>query len=125
MSDHGSSTPAPPPPPGGGPHPEMPQGGGPVPAPPDSNLVWAILTTVFCCAPLGIVSIVYAAQVSSKWTAGDYAGAVESADKAKRFAIWAAVVGVVVSVLTVVGVLMLGLTFFWVGSSGGSSTGGY
>ncbi|WP_010343070.1 CD225/dispanin family protein, partial [Xanthomonas sacchari] len=24
-----------------------------------NNLVWAILTTLFCCLPLGIVSIVY------------------------------------------------------------------
>ena len=30
----------------------------PVGPPPDNNLVWAILVTVFCCLPLGIVSIV-------------------------------------------------------------------
>jgi hypothetical protein len=26
-----------------------------------NHLVWAILATLFCCLPLGIVSIVYAA----------------------------------------------------------------
>ena len=31
-----------------------------------NNLVWAILTTLFCCLPAGIVSIVYAAQVNGR-----------------------------------------------------------
>ena len=54
------------------------------PAPKVSNyLVPAILTTLFCCLPFGIVAIVYAAQVNSKIAAGDYAGAVETSRKAK------------------------------------------
>jgi hypothetical protein len=48
--------------------------------------VWAILSTVLCCLPLGVASIVFASQVDSKWAAGDYAGARESSDKAKMFA---------------------------------------
>ena len=43
---------------------------------PQNYLVWAILTTLFCCLPLGIVSIVFAAQVDGKLASGDYAGAV-------------------------------------------------
>ncbi len=39
-------------------------------------LVFAILTTVFCCLPAGVVSIVYAAQVNSKVAMGDIAGAM-------------------------------------------------
>lgn len=31
---------------------------------PDSNLVWGILTTILCCLPLGIVSIVKASKVA-------------------------------------------------------------
>lgn len=54
--------------------------------PPPNYLVWAILTTILCCLPFGIVSIVYAAQVNSKWTAGDYEGAKLSSKNAK---IWA------------------------------------
>ena len=30
------------------------------PLKPDNNLVWAILCTLLCCLPFGIVSIVYA-----------------------------------------------------------------
>ena len=39
----------------------------PVAGPPPyvpNHLVWAILVTIFCCLPFGIVSIVYAAQVN-------------------------------------------------------------
>ena len=36
------------------------------PVKPSNNLVWAILTTICCCLPFGIVSIVYAAKVRKK-----------------------------------------------------------
>ncbi len=61
--------------------------------------MWAILSTLFCCLPLGIVSIVFAAQVNSKWSAGDYQGAREASDKARKFAIWGAIAGVIFLVL--------------------------
>lgn len=67
--------------------------------PPNNNLVWAILSTIFCCLPLGIASIVFAAQVNGKWAAGDHAAARDSADKARKFAIWAAIAGVVLGIL--------------------------
>jgi hypothetical protein len=41
---------------------------------------------LFCCLPFGIVSIVYAAQVDSKYNAGDYAGALASSKNAKTWA---------------------------------------
>ena len=43
----------------------------------------AILTTLFCCLPLGIVAIVFAAQVGGKLKAGDYDGARDASRKAK------------------------------------------
>lgn len=46
-------------------------------------LVQAILVTIFCCVPLGIPAIVFAAQVNGKLAAGDYNGAVETSKKAK------------------------------------------
>ncbi|WP_336924053.1 CD225/dispanin family protein [Aquipuribacter sp. SD81] len=73
--------------------------GPPASQPPSSNLVWAILVTIFCCLPFGIVSIVFAAQVNSKWATGDFAGAQEASAKARRWAIIGAVVGLVVQVL--------------------------
>ena len=47
--------------------------------------VQAILVTLFCCVPLGIVAIVYAAQVNTKLAVGDYNGAVESSNNAKKW----------------------------------------
>jgi len=99
------------PPPGGGYGPPPPGGGygAPQGAPPPNHLVWAILTTLFCCLPFGIVSIVFAAQVNSKWAAGDVAGAHESSQKARRWAMVSAIVGIVVIGLYLVVVLIGGL----------------
>ena len=93
MSDYGT----PPPPPPSAPDYSQPAGG--AGTPPPNYLVWAILTTILCCLPLGVASIVFSAQVNSKWAAGDHAGAVEASEKAKKFAIWSAIAGVVVGVL--------------------------
>lgn len=68
--------------------------GSPAGSPPPNYLVHAILATIFCCLPLGIASIVFAAQVNGKYASGDYAGAQEASRKAKQFAIWSAVIGV-------------------------------
>lgn len=43
--------------------------------PPQNYLALSIVTTLFCCQILGIVALIYAAQVNSKFIAGDYAGA--------------------------------------------------
>ena len=100
MSDYG----APPPPPPSYGAASQPGPGGP---PPNNNLVWAILSTVFCCLPLGIASIVFAAQVNGKWAAGDYAGAQESAQKAKKFAIWSAIAWAIVVVLYIIFIVVI------------------
>ncbi|MBT0995219.1 CD225/dispanin family protein [Cellulomonas sp. DKR-3] len=63
--------------------------------PPPNYLVWAILSAVLCCTPLGIVSIVFAAQVNGKWMAGDAQGAFTASRRARTWAIAAAVVGLI------------------------------
>lgn len=74
-----------------------PSGGYQAPAgpPPPNHLVGAILVTIFCCVIGGIVSIVYAAQVNSKWQAGDYAGAMEASKKANTWLWWSFGIGIV------------------------------
>jgi len=64
-----------------------------------NHLVWAILTTLFCCLPLGIVSIVFAAQVDGKRAAGDLAGAQDASRKALNCAIASALIGPILMAL--------------------------
>jgi len=52
-------------------------------------LVQAILVTLFCCMPFGIVAIVFAAQVNTKLQIGDYAGALNASKNAKTWS-WVA-----------------------------------
>jgi disulfide bond formation protein DsbB len=54
--------------------------------PPPNYLVFAILATIFCSKIIGIVSIVFAAQVNSKWNAGDFEGALSASKNAKLWA---------------------------------------
>ena len=61
-----------------GTYPAQPQ---PVGTKPDSFMVWAILSTIFCCLPFGIASIVNASKVDGLWASGDYNGANEAARK--------------------------------------------
>ena len=79
---------------------------------PATYLVWAILATLLCCMPFGIVSIVKASQVSSLYSQGRYQEAVAASEAAKKWAIWSAVAGVVISiiviVLQIVGIGLLG-----------------
>ena len=66
-----------------------------VPPCPPTNLVWSIITTVLCCQVLGIIAIVFSAQVSRKYNMGDY-------DKAKKYSevsAWLIIANVVVSIL--------------------------
>ena len=102
------------PPPGGGygaAPPPPGNYGGPSGTPPPNHLVWAILSTLFCCLPLGVASIVFSAQVNSKFAAGDVAGAHEASDKARKFALWATITGVVLLVLYFI-LLAVGLASF-------------
>src|ERR1700752_5369182 len=87
----------PPPPPGSMPPPQP--GGPPGGMQPNNNLVWAILVTVLCCLPLGIVSIVKATQVSGLWAQGQYAEAQKAADDAKKYAIWGVIAAAILWVI--------------------------
>lgn len=87
-----------PPPPGNYP-PTQPQG-----AQPSSHLVLGILTTLFCCLPFGVISIVKAAQVNGLWSQGRYAEAQASSAAAKKWAIWSVLA--TVAVYVVIGILI-------------------
>ncbi len=75
--------------------------GGP-PATINNYLVPAIFSTICCCLPFGIVSIVYAAQVNGKLAIGDIGGAQQSAANAKMWFWIAFGVGLAINLLVLV-----------------------
>ena len=91
--------PPPPPPPGA-------TGGD---APPDNHLAKAIISTILCCLPLGIVAIVYASSVNGKFMAGDLAGAREASRNASNWGNWSIGVGLVVGILYFMLVVVAGI----------------
>lgn len=81
------------------PQPSRPQPTGPRPK---NYLVLAILSTIFCCLPFGIVSIVYAAKVDNYWNAGNYLQAESASRKAKGWMLAAVISCLVITILYVV-----------------------
>ncbi len=68
-----------------------------VPACPPTNLVWAILATVLCCIPLGIVAIIYSNKVTRLYNAGDYAGAERASEVSAWWCIGTIIGGIIAS----------------------------
>lgn len=74
---------------------------------PESYLVWAVLCTLLCCVPFGIVSIVYATKVNKLWTDGRYPEAQKASRRARRWAVAGAIVGPVVYAAAVIAYVFL------------------
>jgi hypothetical protein len=51
----------------------------------------ALFCTLLCCLPCGIVSLVYADKVNSRFLMGDHAGALQASENAKTWA-WAGII---------------------------------
>jgi hypothetical protein len=73
---------------------------------PSSYMVPAVLATLFCCVPFGIVSIVFASQVDSKFHAGDYRGAVEASNKARGWFIAALICGLIAGAIYLLAIVV-------------------
>jgi hypothetical protein len=73
------------------------------------------IISIFCCWPLAIPAIIFAAQVNSKLAAGDTAGAEDSSKKAKMFSFIAIGLGVL-GILVYVIMLVLGVGLSAIGN---------
>lgn len=62
---------------------------------PSNYLVFAILTTLFCFLPTGIVAIIYATKVDKLWFAQAYDEAYDASRKAKNWSVISAAVGAI------------------------------
>ncbi len=85
-----------------------------IPPPRPKNwLVESILTTIFCCLPFGIAGIVFAAQVNSKYSSGDYAGALQASKDAGKWTKISFWTGIGVAVLYFICIFLFGGFYFW------------
>lgn len=61
---------------------------------PPNNLIWGILITILCCQPLGILAIIFSAQVGNKYYDEGY-------EAAKKYSDWAGLVCIISIVLSI------------------------
>ncbi len=91
-------------PPAGQSEPELPSS---VP----THLVKAILSTCVCFAPLGIVAIVFAAQVNVRLQYGDRAGAMKASQQANFYgnlSIWLGILSYLALLATIAILVLIG-----------------
>ena len=79
------------------------------------NYMVPAIISIFCCWPLAIPAIIFAAQVNNKAQAGDSAGAQDASKKAKMFSFIAIGLGLL-GVLCYVIMMILGVGLSALGS---------
>ena len=80
---------------------------------PNNYMVWAVLSTICCCLPLGIVAIVKANQVSGLYYRGYYDEAYLAAEDAKKWSIIALIAGLISCCGSGLFNLYFGMNNFW------------
>ena len=85
------------------------RGGAPARVPPSDNgpLIRAVLVTLCCCLPCGVVGIVYACKADGCAKAGDWAGMAQMRQRAKTWTLVGFIGGLITQALAV-GLQVLG-----------------
>ena len=80
------------------------------------NYMIPAIVSLFCCWPLAIVAIIFAAQVNGKVAAGDMQGAMDASKKAKLFSYISIGVGLGLGLIYVI-LMALGVGLSAIGNS--------
>lgn len=80
---------------------------GNLPAKPNNYLALSIITTVMCCMPLGIVSIIKSTKVDGLYHEGKYQEAEETSKSAKNWAMAGIISTVVFTVLYILFIFLV------------------
>jgi len=62
---------------------------------PPTNLIWAIVTTLLCCLPTGVIAIIYAIRVSRLYQMGDVEGAKCASETGAWWCIASIILGII------------------------------
>ncbi|MFD6094786.1 CD225/dispanin family protein [Nocardiopsis flavescens] len=100
------------PPPGGYGGPAQPPPSGP----PKNYMVHNILG-IFGCTIIGVIGLIFSLQVNSKWQAGDYHGAEESAKVAKIMGIISLIGFILMIVVVVFYIILMVIGFAMIGTA--------
>ena len=76
---------------------------------PPTFMVWAIVATICCCLPAGIVAIIFSSKVSTKYFSRDYEGARKASERAQIWIIISIVLGIISNALYIPMMLMMSL----------------
>ncbi len=63
---------------------------------PPTNLVWAIISTLCCCTPVGVVGIIFACLTKKHYKEGNY----EKAEKLSEYGAWAVIASIILGIIT-------------------------
>jgi len=72
------------------------------------NYLIPAIISLFCCTPLAIVAVIFAAQVNGKVAAGDIQGAMDASKKAKLFSYISIGLGLGLGVIYLIMMLFFG-----------------
>ena len=76
---------------------------------PPTNMVWAVISMLLCCLPLGVVAVVYSSKVSRKFYEGDYEGAERCSETSAWWCIGTIIAGIICQpLLSLIQIAMMG-----------------
>ncbi|XP_038053389.1 proline-rich transmembrane protein 1-like [Patiria miniata] len=75
--------------------------------PPPDYMMFALMVTLFCFLPLGLIGMMKAMEARNRWQVGDGVGAHQSAQEARRWSIAGLAIGIPIIIALVVILIIL------------------